>query len=147
MNRRLRNIAFWLTALTPLGETTMNNRPLTNALALLCLVTVSSALAQTTTAPAAGIRDKTPRVHALTNARIVVAPGQVIDSGTVVIRDGVIAAVGPDVSAPDGARIWDLEGHSVYAGFIDPMSDLGVPELPDFIREDYPSHPAEQRDE
>lgn len=120
-----------------------NNRPLIIGLALLCLATVSTASAQETTAPTAGMRDKTPRVHALTNARIVVAPGRVIDSGTVVIRDGIIAAVGAKVTAPDGARIWDLKGHSVYAGFIDPMSDLGVPELPDIVREDYPSYPVE----
>ena len=121
----------------------MYNRPLLHALALLCLVTAGSAFAQSTTAPATGIRDKTPRVHALTNARIVAAPGQVIDSGTVIIRDGIISAVGRNVSVPEGARIWDLEGHSIYAGFIDPMSDLGVPELPDFVREDYPPHPAD----
>jgi len=120
-----------------------NNRPLIVGLALLCLATVGTASAQETSAPAVGIRDKTPRVHALTNARIVMAPGRVIESGTVVIRDGIIDAVGAKVAAPDGARIWDLEGHSVYAGFIDPMSDLGVPELPDIVREDYPSYPVE----
>jgi hypothetical protein len=33
---------------------------------------------------------RTPRVHAITGARIVLSPGQVIERGTIVIRDGVI---------------------------------------------------------
>ena len=36
--------------------------------------------------------DRVPKVHALVGARIVVAPGQTIDSGTLVIRDGLIEA-------------------------------------------------------
>ncbi len=60
-----------------------------------------------------------PAVHALTQVRIVVAPGQVIDSGTVVVRDGVIVAAGADVEPPADARVWDHEGHTVYAGLID----------------------------
>lgn len=60
-----------------------------------------------------------PQVHALTGARIVTAPGQVIDHGTVVVRDGVIEAVGADIEAPADARIHDLEGLTVYPGLID----------------------------
>lgn len=59
-----------------------------------------------------------PRVHALTGARIVVAPGQVIESGTVVIRDGVITAVGAEVEIPADARVWELgtEGETEVEG-------------------------------
>jgi len=45
------------------------------------------------TAPQEGIRSNTPQVHALVNARIVPAPGQLIDQGTIVLRDGNIEAV------------------------------------------------------
>ncbi len=67
------------------------------------------------------------RTYAITNARIVVAPGQEIPRGTVVLRNGLIEAVGPDVSVPTDA--WVLEGDSlvVYAGFIDGLSHVGVP--------------------
>ena len=67
------------------------------------------------------------RTYAITNARIVVAPGQEIPRGTVVLRNGVIEAVGPDVPVPTDA--WVLEGDSlvVYAGFIDGLSHVGVP--------------------
>jgi imidazolonepropionase-like amidohydrolase len=74
-----------------------------------------------------GLRDNTPRWHAITGARIVVAPGKVIDNGTLVMRDGRITAVGADVVVPNGARVWRLDGRSVYAGFIDVASLVGVP--------------------
>src|SRR5688572_23087531 len=60
------------------------------------------------------------RVHALTGARVVVSPGLTLGRATVVIRDGVIEAVGPGVAAPADARVWDLTGRTVYAGFLDP---------------------------
>ncbi|MFN7940779.1 MAG: amidohydrolase family protein [Thermoanaerobaculia bacterium] len=61
-----------------------------------------------------------PDVHALRNVRIVVAPGRVIPNGTVVVRDGILEAVGPTVTPPPDARIWDLAGKTVYPGLIDP---------------------------
>ena len=38
--------------------------------------------------------------YAITNARIVTVSGPIIERGTVVIRDGLIAAVGADTNAP-----------------------------------------------
>ena len=61
----------------------------------------------------------TPRVHAIVNARIVPAPGQVIERGTIVIRNGVIESVGASITPPADARIWDAESLTVYAGLID----------------------------
>lgn len=66
-------------------------------------------------------------VHALTGARVVVAPGRVIDRGTVVVRDGVVEAVGADVEAPPDARVWDLEGLTIYPGLIDPYATRSWP--------------------
>ncbi|MBK8233168.1 MAG: hypothetical protein IPK72_21945 [Candidatus Eisenbacteria bacterium] len=62
---------------------------------------------------------ETPRVHALTGATVVVAPCQVLPHATVVIRDGIIEAVGADVVIPADARIWDAESLVVYPGLID----------------------------
>ena len=50
-----------------------------------------------------------------------------IDRGTVVIRDGVIVAVGSAVTAPADARTIDASGLTVYPGFIDAYSNLGYP--------------------
>lgn len=61
-------------------------------------------------------------VHALTGARIVAAPGRVIESGTVVIRDGILEAVGAGIEPPADARVWELEGLTVYPGLIDPYT-------------------------
>ena len=65
--------------------------------------------------------------YALTNVRIVVAPGKVIERGTVLTRDGRIAAVGASVAIPPGAVQMDLSGHTVYAGLIDAATSIGLP--------------------
>ncbi|HZJ39003.1 MAG TPA: amidohydrolase family protein [Chthoniobacterales bacterium] len=84
--------------------------------------------AQVTTAPKQGIRENDPRVHALTNARIVTAPGKTIEKGTVLIRDGVIVEAGPTVKVPSEARVWDLTGKTIYPGFINAYSRIGLPD-------------------
>jgi len=65
--------------------------------------------------------------YALTNVRIVTAPGKVIERGTVVVRDGRIAAVGPQVTVPNDVVRMDLSGHSVYPGLIDAATSIGLP--------------------
>lgn len=66
---------------------------------------------------------------ALTKAQIIVAPGDTINSGTVVIRDDSIAAVGPNVTAPDDAQVIDGDELTVYPGFIDSGTHLGLSEV------------------
>lgn len=66
--------------------------------------------------------------YAITNARIVSLNGPTIEKGTVVIRDGLIAAVGANVSAPADARVVDGNGLTVYPGLIDSYTNLGLPE-------------------
>ena len=66
---------------------------------------------------------------ALTNAQIIVAPSDTMDSGTVVIREDSIAAVGPNVAAPDDVQIIDCEGLTIYPGFIDSGTHLGIAEV------------------
>ena len=56
---------------------------------------------------------------AIQGAKIVTAPGQVIEVGTIVIRDGKIVAVGLDAQVPVGAEVIPGAGLVVYAGFID----------------------------
>jgi len=82
------------------------------------------AATKTGTAPVDGLRDASPRVQALVGGRIVIAPGQVIESGTVVVRDGVIEAVGAGLTPPADARIWNVAGRTVYAGFLESQSEL-----------------------
>jgi imidazolonepropionase-like amidohydrolase len=96
-------------------------------LLLLALLSVGLLLA-----PPSAHAQKTPGAqgpYALTNAQILVSPADTIDRGTVVIRDDSIAAVGPDVSAPDDVQTIDCEGLTVYPGFIDSGTHLGLSEV------------------
>jgi imidazolonepropionase-like amidohydrolase len=82
-------------------------------------VRLAALLACAGIAAAAPASATTPRVHAIEHARIVIAPGQVIPNGTVVIRDGLIVAVGANVPVPADARVWNAESLTVYPGLID----------------------------
>src|SRR5438067_1037639 len=77
-----------------------------------------------------GFRPLPLGVHALAGGRIVVKPGEVIESGTIVIRDGLIKAVGKNITPPPDARVWDMKGTTIYAGFIDPYLVLGTTNPP-----------------
>jgi imidazolonepropionase-like amidohydrolase len=65
--------------------------------------------------------------YAITNARIVTVSGPVIERGTVVIRNGLIAAAGANVNAPPDARVIDGTGLTVYPGLMDSYTDLALP--------------------
>src|SRR5690606_16823812 len=56
---------------------------------------------------------------AITNARIVVGNGEVIDSGTIVVRGGRIAEVTAGRASARGLRTIDARGMTAMPGFID----------------------------
>lgn len=64
--------------------------------------------------------------YAVTNARIVTVSGPTIEKGTVVVRDGLIAAVGADAKVPTDAQVFDGTGLTVYPGFIDALTTVGM---------------------
>lgn len=70
---------------------------------------------------------KVSNVVAIQGATVVVSPGNTIEDATVVFRNGVIEAVGKRATVPYDAEIIDGKGLTVYAGFIDAMSRIGVP--------------------
>jgi imidazolonepropionase-like amidohydrolase len=66
-------------------------------------------------------------VYAITNARIVTVSGAAIEKGTVVVRDGLIESVGAgDTRVPADARVLDGTGLTVYPGFFDALTSLGL---------------------
>ena len=67
---------------------------------------------------------------ALTNVRIETVTKGTIEKGTIVIRNGIIEAVGANVTPPGDARVVDLTGRTVYPGFIDLTSSMGLPTPP-----------------
>ena len=64
---------------------------------------------------------------AIRDARVVTVSGATLDKGTVVIRDGLIDAVGASAAIPPGAWIVEGEGLTVYPGLIDALSAWGLP--------------------
>ena len=64
-------------------------------------------------------------VHALVGGKVVIKPGETIEGATIVIRNGLIEAVGKNVSPPADARIWDTTGLTIYAGFIESYLPVG----------------------
>ena len=100
-------------------------------LAWLILPMSVGAHAQVSSVPAEGLGDRTPRTFALTNARAVVKPGHVIDEATLLVREGRIASVGRRLAIPAGVIAIDLEGRSVFAGFIDANS--GYAQTPEVV--------------
>lgn len=104
------------------------------------LALVLALLVFATPSQAQGIGNDTPlrpvtRTYAITNARVVQAPGRVLDRATVLVRDGIIQAVGPEVRVPYDADVIDGDSLTVYAGFIDALGHAGVAE-PDEDRGD-----------
>jgi hypothetical protein len=67
---------------------------------------------------------------AVINARILSqGPAGEIASGTVLIKDGKITALGANLAVPNGARVIDAGGQIVTPGLILPSSNLGVSEV------------------
>ena len=71
--------------------------------------------------------DYQPAAYAIKGAKVVPVAGDPIESGTVVVRDGVIAAVGPvdRVEIPFDAEVIDGKGMVVYPGFLDLYTTSG----------------------
>jgi imidazolonepropionase-like amidohydrolase len=97
---------------------------------LLALLAFLPAEVFSQTEPAQGLRANTPGIHALTGATVVVAPGNVMNNATVVIRNGVIEAVGANVTPPADAVVTEMNGRTIYPGFIDAYSHIGQRDEP-----------------
>ena len=65
--------------------------------------------------------------HAIVGARVITVSGPVYERATLVMKDGLIAAVGPDVTPPPGARVIDGKGLVVTPGLVDGLSSIGLP--------------------
>lgn len=63
--------------------------------------------------------------YLLQNAHIIAKPGQ-SSFGSVLVRDGLIEQVGPNLRAPYDAQIIDMDSMYIYAGFIDALSHVGL---------------------
>ena len=55
----------------------------------------------------------------ITNARVIIGTGQVIDQGAIVVRGGKIASVSAGPASAPGLKVIDGKGMTAIAGFID----------------------------
>jgi imidazolonepropionase-like amidohydrolase len=67
-----------------------------------------------------------PGAIAIRNARVIPVSGPAIAKGTVVLRNGLIEAVGADVTVPADAWVIEGDGLTVYPGLIDALSTFGL---------------------
>ncbi|KQV57088.1 MULTISPECIES: amidohydrolase family protein [unclassified Caulobacter] len=89
----------------------------------LLLASAACALALPLALPA------TAQTVAIVNARIEPVSSAAIPSGTLVIKDGKIAALGPNVAIPAGATVIDAKGGVVTPGLVASSSNLSASEI------------------
>jgi imidazolonepropionase-like amidohydrolase len=63
---------------------------------------------------------------AFTNATIYVSPTEVIENGTLLIKEGKVVSVGKSVNIPKNTTTVDLSGKTIYPSFIDMYTTFGV---------------------
>ena len=66
-------------------------------------------------------------VYALVGGKVVTVSGPALENATLLIRDGVIEAVGAKLAAPPDARVIDVKGLTLTPGLIDGFGGLGLP--------------------
>lgn len=99
-----------------------NLRRLLCLLGFICFLYLSSPLVHAQSQPS-------PGAYAITHAKIFTLAGSPIEDGTLVIRDGKIAAVGSSVEVPAGAQVIDAKGLQVYPGLFDAITQMGLSEI------------------
>ncbi len=89
---------------------------------------VRAAAAFVTTLALGAAAPASAQTHAITGGTVHTLAGEPF-AGTVVVRDGRVAAVGPEVEAPADAEVVDAAGRQVYPGLFDAVSRLGLIEI------------------
>ncbi|HLN58293.1 MAG TPA: amidohydrolase family protein [Thermoanaerobaculia bacterium] len=66
---------------------------------------------------------------ALVGGTLHLVSGPDVASGTVVLRDGKIAAMGAGIEVPAGAKVVDVKGRHVYPSLFPALTELGLVEI------------------
>ena len=112
-------------------------RTATIALALCAAVFAQQSPSATKRKPVPRTSSETKAAVTNSNAPIALKGGKLltithgtIENGVIVMEDGKIMAVGgPTTAIPKGARVIDVTGMTVYPGFIDSETQLGLTEI------------------
>jgi imidazolonepropionase-like amidohydrolase len=90
--------------------------------------TVALVLAASLAIPA-WTQNAAPTSYAIKGGKVFTLAGAAIENGTVLIRDGKIAAVGAGIAIPADAQVIDASGLEVYPGMFDPITQMGLNEV------------------
>ena len=74
------------------------------------------------------VKSKNNPFIALTNATVVISPGDVIEDASILIKDGKIVEVGVDLELPKNTVIHNKSGMYIYPSFIDISNSFGTPQ-------------------
>jgi imidazolonepropionase-like amidohydrolase len=98
---------------------------LTNTFILL----VTGYLLAQETFPRNDVKDTRPGLFAFTNATIVVDPQTTLQNATLLVRNGRVEQVGPNITVPKGYATYDMKGRYIYPSLIDLSTQYGLPEV------------------
>ena len=78
-----------------------------------------------------GVKENFIPTYAFTNAKIIASPETEYQKGILIIQGDKIISVGEaiNITIPDGAIIFDLDGDYIYPSFIELYSNYGLPEI------------------
>ncbi|MDQ3140671.1 MAG: amidohydrolase family protein [Bacteroidota bacterium] len=81
------------------------------------------------TFPVNGIRNPEKSLYLIQHINLVPEPGKELLDVSILIENGYIKEIGPNINSPKHAVAMDGEGRYMYAAFIEPLSNFGVKEL------------------
>ncbi len=96
---------------------------------VFCAGCLSTICAQETK-PVFGVADKRHITYAFTNVKLFVDYKTIVDSATLIIKDGLVEAAGKNITIPNYAVVTNLGGKSIYPSFIDLYTNYGISEQP-----------------
>ncbi|MFT5705586.1 MAG: imidazolonepropionase-like amidohydrolase [Shewanella sp.] len=72
------------------------------------------------------LTDNTPKITALTHATLMVEPGRHLENSTLLIKNNKIFGIVQNNKIPEHAYVINLNGYTIYPGFIDPFTNYAI---------------------
>ena len=95
-------------------------------IAILAAGAMHAADADATSTPQLGLRERPTTRLLIRGATIVVSPERTIEEGALLIEDGRVVEVGRRIREEAGTTVLELDGRTIYPGFIDPYTEYGL---------------------
>jgi imidazolonepropionase-like amidohydrolase len=86
-----------------------------------------SLLLNAQTGPINGLKESTPQLIALKNAKIIISPEKTLENATLLLQGDSIVDVGQLLFIPNEALVIDCSGKTILPSFIETWSSVGLP--------------------